>query len=130
MNDATYRDEARVEHMHFALARLAEVFARITRDTFVEGNDAAETILYNLTILGEAANNVSREYCAAHPEVDFKDMAGLRHRLIHDYANIDMDRIWFILLTDVPLWRETVDALYSTIPPPPTELPPNVGEFD
>ena len=90
MNGATYRDEARVEHMHLALARLAEVFARITRDSFVEGNDAAETILYNLTILGEAANNVSREYCAAHPEVDFKDMAGLRHRLIHDYANIDM----------------------------------------
>ena len=130
MNGATYRDEARVEHMHLALARLAEVFARITRDSFVEGNDAAETILYNLTILGEAANNVSREYCAAHPEVDFKDMAGLRHRLIHDYANIDMDRIWFILLTDVPLWRESVDALYATIPPPPTELPPNVGEFD
>ena len=130
MNGATYRDEARVEHMHLALARLAEVFARITRDTFVEGNDAAEVILYNLTILGEAANNVSREYCAAHPEVDFKDMAGLRHRLIHGYANIDMDRIWFILLTDVPLWRETVDALYSTITPSPTGLPPNVGEFD
>ena len=130
MNGATYRDEARVEHMHHALARLTEVFARVSRDTFVEGNDAAEIILYNLTILGEAANNVSREYCAAHPEVDFKDMAGLRHRLIHDYANIDMDRIWFILLTDVPLWRETVDALYSTITPPPTELPPNVSEFD
>ena len=30
----------------------------------------------------------------------------------------------------VPLWREAVDALYSTITPPPTELPPNVGEFD
>jgi len=128
--DDAYRDESRVEHMHNALVRIANVFSRVNCQTFVEGGDLAEIILYNLTILGEAANNVSREFCAAHPEVDFKDMAGLRHRLIHDYANIDMNKIWSILIDDVPRWQETVDALYSILPKPPEGFPSNVGDFD
>ena len=61
---------------------------------------ANRAILYNLTLLGEAANNVSREFAAAHPEVDFKDMAGLRHKLVHDYANIDLSVIWKVLQSD------------------------------
>ena len=59
---------------------------------------------YHLIILGEAANNVSDECCKRHAEVDFRDMAGLRHKLVHDYANIDMGRIWQVLVDDVPAW--------------------------
>jgi len=130
MRDELYRDESRVEHMHLALARIAMVYSRVNCLSFKEGDDNTEIILYNLTLLGEAANNVSREFCAAHPEVDFKGMAGLRHRLIHDYANIDLNKIWLYLQTDVPHWRETVDALYATLTPLPEGLPPNVGDFD
>ena len=101
---ADYRDASRIEHMYAALCRVKELSAGITRSDFVEGNNVAELILYHLIILGEAANNVSDECCKRHAEVDFRDMAGLRHKLVHDYANIDMGRIWQVLVDDVPAW--------------------------
>ena len=128
MNE-NYRDEARVEHMQRAIKKIRQHLAKIGSGNFVEGNDNAELILYHLVLLGEAANNVSLDYCAAHPSVDFKDMAGLRHKLVHDYANIDLGRIWTILQTDFPGWEESVGRLAATIEPVKT-LPPNVSDFD
>ena len=128
MNE-NYRDEARVEHMQRAIKKIRQHLAKIGSGNFVEGNDNAELILYHLVLLGEAANNVSLDYCAAHPSVDFKDMAGLRHKLVHDYANIDLGRIWTILQTDFPGWEESVGRLAATIDPVKT-LPPNVADFD
>ena len=124
-----YRDEARVEHMQRAIKKIRQNLAKVDAGNFVEGNDNAELILYHLVLLGEAANNVTAEYCAAHPAVDFKDMAGLRHKLVHDYANIDLGRIWTILQTDFPGWEESVGRLAATIKPV-TDLPPNVADFD
>lgn len=43
------------------------------------------TPLYNI---GEQANCISREFADAHPEVPFAQIAGLRHRLVHDYEGI------------------------------------------
>ena len=128
MNE-NYRDEARVEHMQRAIKKIRHHLAKVGAGSFVEGNDNAELILYHLVLLGEAANNVTAEYCAAHPSVDFRDMAGLRHKLVHDYANIDLGRIWTILQTDFPVWEESVGELAATIKPV-TTLPPNVADFD
>ena len=48
---------------------------------FAEGDDRTELIIYNIQVLGEAANNVSEEMCAKCPEVDFKGWASMRHIL-------------------------------------------------
>ena len=128
MSHPEYRDESRVVHMHTYLERVAAILPSLTETEMEDGEPRTERVLYNLTLLGEAANNVSREYAAAHPNVDFKNMAGLRHRLVHDYANIDLSVIWKILREDFPMWSKTVAELYDTLPPAPP-LPDNLDEF-
>ena len=122
-----YRDEARVEHMYRSIERIRQILQHVEPESFVEGNDSAELILYHLVLLGEAANNVSAEFCAANPSVDFKDMAGLRHKLVHDYANIDMDIIWDVVKNDIPVQYPVVKALADSIPVP--AKPDNIDEF-
>ena len=126
---ADYRDASRIEHMYAALCRVKELSAGIARVDFVEGNNAAELILYHLIILGEAANNVSDEFCEQHREIDFRDMAGLRHKLVHDYANIDMGRIWQVLIDDVPIWHASIKPIFEALPQP-VDMPPNLSDFD
>ena len=62
-----YRDEARVEHMQRAIRKIRHNLAKVDAGNFIEGNDNAELILYHLVLLGEAANNVTAEYCADLP---------------------------------------------------------------
>ena len=124
-----YRDAARIEHMYAALRRVRELSTGISRADFVEGNSTAELILYHLIILGEAANNVSDHFCELHREIDFRDMAGLRHKLVHDYANIDMSRIWQVLVDDVPVWYASIKPVCEALPQP-VGMPPNLSDFD
>ena len=123
-----YRDESRVIQMRTYLLRIVAIMPELVRSNFIDGEALTERVLYNLTILGEAANNVSREYAASHPEVDFRDMAGLRHKLIHDYANIDLNIVWDIVQHDVPHWCEAVSDLAAVLPPPP-EMPKNAANY-
>jgi uncharacterized protein with HEPN domain len=122
-----YRDESRVRHMCRALAKIVEKSTGLTRESLVEGEDNTELIIHYLTILGEAANNVSDEFAQRYPDIDFAAMAGVRHRLVHDYANIDLDIIWEIVSQDVPRQYPRVKALAESLPEPAT--PPNVSEF-
>ena len=86
-------------------------------------------ILFNLMVLGEAANNITREFAAKNHDVDWKGLAGVRHKIVHDYADIDYDTIWDILQNDIPDEYTKVKEIVATLPPEPTQLPPNMADF-
>jgi uncharacterized protein with HEPN domain len=58
----------------------------------------------------EAAGKVSKAFCAAHPEIPWKQMTGLRHRLIHDYGDVRPDIVWRVA-------RETLPGLIAMLRP-------------
>ena len=124
-----YRDDSRVRHMLDAMERIAELCKGLEREQLRRNEGTTERILFNLMVLGEAANNISREFAAKNPNVDWKGLAGVRHKIVHDYADIDYDTIWDILRNDIPDEYEKVKVLAATLPPEPTEPPPNMEEF-
>ena len=125
---ANYRDEDRFAHMMRAIGRIKEQLDGLERSMMREGDNRTELIIYNLQVLGEAANNVSDAACAAYPEIDFKDWAGLGHRLVHDYANIDLDIVWNAAKNEMPVLESALKPIVDTLPAEP-ELPENIGDF-
>ena len=128
-NPALYRDDSRVRHMLNAVERVVELSKDLKRGQLQMQEDTTELILFNLMILGEAANNVSREFAALNPDIDWKRLAGARHKIVHDYADIDFDTIWDILQNDIPDAYGKIKALAGTLPPEPTQPPDNLGDF-
>ena len=55
-----------------------------------------------LEIIGEAANLVSEETHEQYPHLPWRQMIGLRNRLIHGYAEVDLDILWDIVQLDLP----------------------------
>lgn len=55
-----------------------------------------------LEIIGEAAGRVNRDEQAAHPEIPWAEIVGLRNRLVHGYDSVDLDIVWQILDSDLP----------------------------
>lgn len=88
-----YRDDSRVRHMLNAMERIVALCRGLTSAQLRMHEDKTEVILFNLMVLGEAANNISREFAAKNPEVDWRGLAGVRHKIVHDYADIDFDII-------------------------------------
>ncbi|MGL4743294.1 MAG: HepT-like ribonuclease domain-containing protein [Dermatophilaceae bacterium] len=73
------------EHAH----RLTDGVGVLELSRDRQRRDAA--LLWNFTVLGEAASQVPAEVKAAHPEVPWAQPARLRHRIVHGYWSIDLD---------------------------------------
>lgn len=90
---------------------------------FVAGLDAAQfsgsrlhqhAVIRCLEIIGEAAGRVSPQFQAAHPEIPWRKVIGMRHRLIHGYSEVDIDIVWSVLRDELlPL----IAKLAPLIPP-------------
>ena len=124
-----YRDDSRVRHMIAAIERVLDVGKGMSRDELVAAEQKTESMLFNLTIIGEAANNISKEFAAKNPEVEWKGIAGVRHKIVHDYADIDYDVIWRIIQEDIPRAYAQLKEVAKTLPPEPTEPPENMKDF-
>jgi uncharacterized protein with HEPN domain len=74
--------------------------------SFVEGLDEAAFLasrlhqnaaIRSLEVLGEAAGKISAATQAAHPEIPWREITGMRHRLVHGYGEVRLDLVWMVL---------------------------------
>jgi uncharacterized protein with HEPN domain/predicted nucleotidyltransferase len=69
-----------------------------------------------LEIVGEAANRLTSEFQAAHSEIDWRNIVGLRNAIIHQYDEIDSESIWEIVTAQVPTLLQQVEPLLAPLP--------------
>jgi uncharacterized protein with HEPN domain len=68
--------------------------------------DADDILRLGLThlvqVIGEAARKVSDEFRLQHPEIPWRNIVGMRHRIVHDYMSVDEDILWQVVTDDLP----------------------------
>ena len=67
-----------------------------TLETFLTDEDKQDAILYRLGQIGEVASKISDEEQEKYPSLFWRQMIGLRHRLFHEYQEIDLTQIYAI----------------------------------
>lgn len=82
-----------------------------TREDFLSDRQLRDAVAYNLQVVGEAAYKVSDGFKEANPQIDRFKIAGLRHRIVHDYRRVDDDTLWRITQKYVPPLIAALDKL-------------------
>ncbi len=73
----------------------------------LESDEAlALALTHLLQVIGEAARRVSRDFTEKHPEIPWRALIGMRHKVVHDYLFVDRDIVWDVVSGDLgPLIR-------------------------
>lgn len=87
-----------------AINKIQDYTRAMSEDDFRSDSKTIDAVVRNLEIIGEAANNISKSYRDQHSNVEWNQIIGMRHRIIHEYFGVDERIIWFVLQNDlVPL---------------------------
>lgn len=109
-----WRDASLLLDMLIASRDVRQFSEGLTWEEFQRSSLHQHAIAKALENIGEAARKVSDETRAAHPQIPWSQIIGLRHRIAHDYLHLDLMRIWEIVQHDVPALIEMVEPL---VPP-------------
>jgi uncharacterized protein with HEPN domain len=102
------------------LAFIMECIQKIERYTqggkevFLQDELTHDAVLRNFEVICEAAKRLDDTYRAAHPEIPWRVIAGLRDVLIRQNEEVDLDKVWAIVEKDLPY---LLTAIASILPP-------------
>jgi uncharacterized protein with HEPN domain len=90
----TKSDSLFLSHMLRAIDRLVEIAAKTDFGDFESDWVIQNAVMRELEIVGEAAGRLSTTLTEANPDIPWRQVTALRHKLIHDYFEVDIDIVW------------------------------------
>lgn len=90
-----------LEDIRMALDKIARYTAGLDEAEFLQDERTVDAVVRNLEIIGEATKQLPIEFRAQHPGISWGQMAGLRNRIVHDYAGVDLALVWQIVTTSL-----------------------------
>ena len=105
-------DRDYLRHILGAIERI-ERYAGVGRDAFFGETHWQDATMLQLAIVGEAVKRLSAETRNRMPTIPWKDIAGMRDLLIHDYFGVDLETVWETTQTDVRVLRRAIEELLA-----------------
>lgn len=107
------RDKGRLDDIIEFSDNVASLISDFDYDSFIHDKRTYYAVMKNVEIVGEAAYMLSKEFKEAHPSTPWKVVQGMRHVLVHDYANVVPKILWGTATHDIPILREQVKKYLS-----------------
>jgi uncharacterized protein with HEPN domain len=85
------------------------------RDSFLQSRMVQDAVIRNFEVMGEATKRLSQELRSENSDIPWRQMAGFRDMLIHDYSKIDVGEVWAVIDQDLPMIRPRLVELLEEL---------------
>ena len=109
------RDKDYLSDIFEAIARIKAYTEDYDYNKLFSDIKTQDAIIRNFEVIGEATKNLSKSLKNKYAKIPWKDLAGLRDKLIHHYFGIDYDIVWNIVEKELPHPRKQIEDLISEI---------------
>ena len=90
---------------------IATYIADISEGFFYNSPEKQDAVLRRIQIIGEAAKHIPQDYREKWNQIPWKEIAGMRDILVHEYFGITLSMIWKLAVEDIPKLKEQIDGI-------------------
>lgn len=83
----------------------------ISYDDFASSPMRMEACVFNLGQIGEAVTKLDDDFLAANVNIPWRQMKGLRNKIVHDYDGVNPVLVWEIIQNDLPVLKEKLEKI-------------------
>ncbi|MFQ6107205.1 MAG: DUF86 domain-containing protein [Thermoplasmata archaeon] len=84
-------------------------------DDFEKDRKTIYAVVRAIEIIGEAAKKVPDSVRTKHPDIPWKDMAGMRDKVIHEYFGVDLEIVWETVSRHIPTIKPLMKAVLKDV---------------
>lgn len=107
-------DTVYLRHIFDAIKKIEEYTTGMNEKSFFASDKTQDAVIRQLEIIGEATKRITINTRSNHSGIPWKDMAGMRDKLIHDYFGVDINAVWQTVEEDLPFLKNEVATILKT----------------
>ena len=83
----------------------------VSREQFMRDETVKRAFVRSIEIIGEASKQVPEDFRQKYPNVEWRAMAGMRDKLVHEYFGVDYDIVWDVVTSKIPKMRREIELI-------------------
>lgn len=98
-----------------SVARISLYTLNMEYEEFRKDKKTQDAVIRNIEIMGEATKKLSEDIRKDYPNIPWKNIAGTRDKLIHNYFGVNIDIIWSIVQIEIPSLLPKIERIYQNL---------------
>ena len=107
------KNKLRLYHILEAIEAVDDFVAGVSKQKFDDDYEKQSAIIRQFEIIGEAASHLTPGFKKSHKNIDWSKVVGMRHKMIHDYFEVDTDIVWFTTIEDLPTLKKQIKKILA-----------------
>ena len=89
-----------------SISLIEEFIGNIDFDEFKKDKKTSSAVIYQIEVIGEASKQIPKDKRTKYKDIPWKDMAGMRDKIIHFYFGVDHEIVWKVIKEDLPILKK------------------------
>src|SRR3989344_73105 len=97
-----------IVHIVRSLENIELFMKEISKENFFKNEEKQSAVIRQLEIIGEATKNLPLQFKVKYPKIPWKDVSGMRDKLMHHYFGVNLETVWKTIKEDIPDLKEKI----------------------